>query len=69
MRTDRHVEVESYRGSMDTQRDDTSKPHTEADTTSDPSLDDETGSDWSGEGGAVPDGPATDPEDGEPRAD
>lgn len=34
-----------------------------ADTQSDPALDDGTSSDWSSEGGAVPEGPATDAED------
>lgn len=32
------------------------------DQESDPSLDDGTSTDWSGEGGALPDGPATEPE-------
>ena len=36
---------------------------TPRDETSDPSLDDGTSTDWSGEGGAVPEGPATDPDD------
>lgn len=34
-----------------------------SDTESDPALGDEEQADWSGEGGAVPEGPATDPED------
>ena len=34
------------------------------DESSDPSLDDGSSTDWSGEGGAVPEGPATDPDDG-----
>ena len=34
----------------------------EPDVESDPALDDETGSEWADEGGAVDDGPATDPE-------
>lgn len=34
----------------------------ELDVESDPALDDETGSEWADEGGAVDDGPATDPE-------
>ncbi|WP_309646914.1 hypothetical protein [Nocardioides sp.] len=33
------------------------------DTGSDPSLDDGESSDWTGEGGAATEGPATDPED------
>jgi hypothetical protein len=33
------------------------------DTQSDPALDDGTSADWSSEGGAVPEGPATDPDD------
>lgn len=40
-----------------------SKQH---DADSDPSLDDGDSSDWSDEGGATPDGPATDPENGSP---
>lgn len=35
-------------------------PDTEPDTTSDPALDDEQGKDWTSEGGATPQGPATD---------
>lgn len=34
------------------------------DEVSDPGLDEETGSDWSDEGGALPEGPATEPEAG-----
>lgn len=34
----------------------------EPDVESDPALDDETGSEWADEGGAVDEGPATDPE-------
>ena len=33
------------------------------DTTSDPSLDDSEGNEWADEGGAVQEGPATDPDD------
>lgn len=40
------------------------EPDVEGDVESDPALDDTTGSEWADEGGAVPDGPATDPEDG-----
>lgn len=46
----------------------TNDPNTDAeqsvddDTVSDPARDDETGSDWSTEGGATDDGPATDTE-------
>lgn len=36
------------------------------DADSDPSLDDGDSADWSDEGGATPQGPATDPEDGSP---
>ncbi|WP_208542820.1 hypothetical protein [Nocardioides euryhalodurans] len=39
------------------------------DESSDPSLDDGTSTDWSGEGGAVPEGPATDPDDGSDEVD
>lgn len=35
-------------------------PQVQPDTVSDPANDDEVGSDWSGEGGATPEGPATD---------
>lgn len=35
-------------------------PQVHPDTVSDPANDDEVGSDWSGEGGATPEGPATD---------
>lgn len=35
-------------------------PKVQPDTVSDPANDDEVGSDWSGEGGATPEGPATD---------
>ena len=38
------------------------KPDVESDVESDPALDDETGSEWADEGGAMDDGPATDPE-------
>lgn len=38
------------------------KPDVDSDVESDPALDDETGSKWTDEGGAIDDGPATDPE-------
>lgn len=44
------------------QRTDTSaasEPTVKADVVSDPALDDQTGSDWTDEGGAAPEGPAT----------
>ncbi len=37
-----------------------------SDHESDPSLDDGETVDWASEGGATPEGPATDPEDGSP---
>lgn len=42
---------------------DETKPATLPDSGSDPSLDDGESSDWTGEGGAATEGPATDPED------
>lgn len=41
-------------------------PADTGDTTSDPSKDDGMSADWTDEGGAAPEGPATDPEDGTP---
>ena len=38
-------------------------PEVEQDVDSDPALDDEQGSEWADEGGAVDEGPATDPGD------
>lgn len=38
-------------------------PKPQPDHTSDPSLDDGESTDWTGEGGAATEGPATDPED------
>lgn len=38
------------------------QPEVESDVESDPALDDDTGSEWSDEGGAVDEGPASDPE-------
>lgn len=38
------------------------KPDVDGDVESDPALDDETGSEWADEGGAIDEGPATDPE-------
>ena len=41
------------------------EPGTHDDVASDPARDDELGTDWVGEGGATPDGPATEaPEEG-----
>lgn len=39
--------------------------HERDDVTTDPRLDDGTEVDWASEGGALPEGPATDPEDDE----
>ena len=38
-------------------------PEVEKDVESDPAKDDDTGSAWADEGGAVAEGPATDPDD------
>ncbi len=38
------------------------KPAADGDVESDPAKDAETGSEWADEGGAIDDGPATDPE-------
>ncbi len=40
--------------------------HERDDVTTDPRLDDGTEVDWASEGGALPEGPATDPEDEAP---
>ena len=44
----------------DPQTTDVEKPAVEPDTQSDPSLDDGSSTDWSSEGGAATEGPATD---------
>ncbi len=41
---------------------DDSTPEVEPDVESDPAQDDQQGSEWADEGGAVDEGPATDPE-------
>ena len=45
------------------------RQHEHDDVTTDPRLDDGTEVDWASEGGALPEGPATDPDDEGPQDD
>lgn len=52
---------------MSTGGTDDQRPEVDEDVTSDPALDEGSSSDWSSEGGAATEGPATDTDDSEDR--